>query len=71
MQLNQINDSKSNFQELINTITDWARPVFNLGRVYMKLGKNLEALEYYNKALGMNQEDDEIYYYIGVCYYNI
>lgn len=59
------------FKKLINTIPDWERPVFNLGRVYLQAGMLKEALECFEKAVDINPDNEDTYYYLGVYYYKI
>jgi tetratricopeptide (TPR) repeat protein len=44
----------------------WERPLLNKGRVYLKLGNFSEALACFNRALMINSEESDIYYYLGV-----
>ena len=47
-------------------LTLWERPLFNKGRVYLKLGNYSEALAYFNRAIMINPEESDVYYYLGV-----
>jgi tetratricopeptide (TPR) repeat protein len=55
------------FDELIKCRL-WERPLLNKGRVYLKLGNFSEALACFNRALMINSEESDIYYYFGVYY---
>jgi tetratricopeptide (TPR) repeat protein len=39
---------------------DYVMANFNLGRVYAEKGKNIEAAQYYQKALELNEIEPEI-----------
>lgn len=71
MQINELDRAMSIFKELINKCISWSRPVFNLGRVYLKLGDYPKMLECFNKALDIDPDEEEIYYYFGVYFYKI
>lgn len=47
------------FKELINSSPKWERPVFNLGRVYLKMGEFKKAIKYLNKALEVNDQSED------------
>jgi tetratricopeptide (TPR) repeat protein len=46
----------------------WERPLFNKGRVYLKLGNYSEAFACFNRALMVNPDESDVYYYLGVYY---
>lgn len=46
----------------------WERPLFNKWRVYLKLGNYSEALACLNRALMVNPDESDVYYYLGVYY---
>lgn len=48
--------------------TLWERALFNKGRVYLKLENYNEALANFNRALMVNPNNDEVYFYLGVYY---
>lgn len=55
------------FDSILNN-TLWERPMFNKGRAYLKLQNYTEAFACFNRALMINQEEDDVYYYLGVYY---
>jgi tetratricopeptide (TPR) repeat protein len=44
----------------------WERPIFNKGRVYLELQNYSEALAHFNRALMINPQSSDAYYYMGV-----
>jgi len=54
------------FENLIQQNPDWERPVFNLGRVYLKLKLMDEAFEFLKKAITINPQSEDGFYYLGV-----
>lgn len=65
--LERYEDALRAFNQLLK-ITLWERPLFNKGRVYLKLGNNSEALACFNRALMVNPKESDVYYYLGVYY---
>jgi len=57
------------FERLIRQNPDWERPVFNLGRVYLKLELNAQALNCFKKAIIINPNNEDGFYYLGVFYF--
>lgn len=55
------------FDEVLE-LSLWERPLFNKGRTYLKLGNYSEALACFNRALMINSEESDAYYYLGVYY---
>jgi tetratricopeptide (TPR) repeat protein len=58
-------DALKVFDELLD-FRLWERPLFNKGRVYLKLANYSEALACFNRALMINPEESDVYYYLGV-----
>lgn len=58
------------FDSILNN-TLWERPMFNKGRAYLKLENYTEAFACFNRALMINQENADVYYYLGVYYEKI
>ncbi|MDD7793060.1 tetratricopeptide repeat protein [Clostridium sp. 'White wine YQ'] len=56
------------FKRLINECPKVERPVFNLGRVYLKQGRLQDALDCFNNAININPNSEDAYYYLGVYY---
>jgi tetratricopeptide (TPR) repeat protein len=63
--LERYDDALNVFDELLQ-FRIWERPLFNKGRVYLKLGNYSEALACFNRALMINPEEGDVYYYLGV-----
>lgn len=55
------------FDKILSS-TLWERALFNKGRVFLKTKNYSEALAYFNRAMMVNPDNDEIYYYLGVYY---
>lgn len=49
-------------------LTLWERPLFNRGRVYMKLDNLNDALIDFQNALKVNPNEGDVYYYLGTYY---
>ncbi|MDU4697770.1 MULTISPECIES: tetratricopeptide repeat protein [Paenibacillus] len=56
------------FNEVHRIKPDWERPVFNLGRVYLKLGEREKALDYLYRAHELNPENEDTHFYLGVFF---
>ncbi|GKX68621.1 tetratricopeptide repeat protein [Inconstantimicrobium mannanitabidum] len=56
------------FKKLIKRSPDFARPVFNLGRVYVKQNRLQDALKCFEKAILINPSSEDGYFYIGLYY---
>jgi len=69
MKLNKLIPAIRTFEKLIKENLHWERPVFNLARVYMQLGKFKKAFYYLNQAHFMNPGNEDVYFYFGVYYY--
>lgn len=57
------------FFKLSDDNPNWERPAFNLGRVFLKSGYIQEALTAFKEAERRNPNDEDVYYYLGVYYY--
>ncbi len=68
LELGEYNSSVGCFESLIEKCPNWERPVFNLGRVYLKTGDEYNALKYFNRARLINPNNEDVYYYLGVYY---
>lgn len=64
--LNKFNDAESIFIDLLKRAPNWERPMFNLGRVYLKLGKEEMAFQCLHKAVQINPENEDAFFYLGV-----
>lgn len=51
------------------TLSDWERPAFNLGRVFLKSGYTEEALATFKEAEKRNPDNEDVYFYLGSYYY--
>lgn len=71
LELSEYTSAIDCFETLIEKCPDWERPVFNLGRVYLKMGDNDNALKYFNRAAVINPYDEDVYYYLGVYYESV
>lgn len=70
MELGNLFEALKIFDCLIEK-TAWERPLFNKGRVYLKMGEMDKALAYFKKAERENPENPDVYYYLGVYYEKI
>lgn len=68
LQLKKIEDAKEIFTALVENESDWDRPLFNLGRVYIELQEYDKANECIKKALKINPESADAYFYMGVLF---
>lgn len=59
------------FKKVVAECPDWERPVFNLGRAYLELGKMDKASEYFSRAVQMNPYNPDSFYYLGLYYYKL
>lgn len=57
------------FLKLSEDNLNWERPAFNLGRVFLKSGYIEEALTAFKEAERRNPNNEDVYYYLGVYYY--
>ena len=55
------------FDKLISS-TEWERPYFNKGRIYLKLGDFDKAKSYFAKAVKINPKSPDAYYYLGTFF---
>lgn len=55
------------FDKILSS-TLWERALFNKGRVFLKIKNYSEALACFNRAMMVNPDNDEVYYYLGVYY---
>lgn len=67
MNLGEYDKAIKTFDKILS-YTLWERALFNKGRVYLKLERYDEALAYFNRAMMVNPDNDEVYYYLGVYY---
>ncbi len=58
-------------RELINEYPYYEVPVISLGRVYLKQKRFQDAFQCFEKAVLLNLENQDAYYYMGVYYYKI
>jgi len=63
--------AEKSFKYLIKKAPDWERPIFNLGRIYLKLGKMKEALSCFEKAVSINPKSGDAYFYMAYYYSEI
>lgn len=61
-------EAKEIFISLITNEPNWERPLFNLGRVYIELQEYDKANECIEKALKINPESADAYFYMGVLF---
>ena len=61
--------AKSLLEYLSQKKPDWDRPIFNLGRVYSKLGNQVMALNCFEKAIKINPDSEDGYFYLGTYYF--
>ncbi|WP_346848692.1 tetratricopeptide repeat protein [uncultured Clostridium sp.] len=59
------------FNSIIEDCPNSERPVFNLSRVYMKLGELDTALDNFKKAITINPYSEDGYYYLGVYHQQV
>jgi len=59
------------FNSIIEDCPNSERPVFNLGRAYMKLGELDTALDNFKKAITINPYSEDGYYYLGVYHQQV
>jgi len=59
------------FNSIIVSNPNSERPMFNLGRVYLKQGELDRALDCFEKAITINPYSEDAYYYLGVYYQKI
>lgn len=69
LELNDFKAAGELFFKLSDDNPDWERPAFNLGRVFLKSGYSEEALTAFKEAESRNPNDEDVYYYLGVYYY--
>ena len=68
LKLRQYSEAQQIFEVLVFENNDWARPVYNLGRVYMEQNMLENALMCFDKALSIDPYDADSYYYRGVYF---
>lgn len=68
LELNDLVSACKIFKSLIKNCPDWERPLFNLGRLYLKQKKFKKALSYFQAALSLNCNNEDTYFYLGVYY---
>ncbi len=68
LNLERYSEAISIFKKLISQYPEWGRPVYNLGRVYLKQGDCRRAFAFFQKAVQINSHDADAYYYLGVYY---
>jgi len=69
LELNDFKVAGELFFKLSDNNPFWERPVFNLGRVFLKSGYIEEAFVAFKEAERRNSNDEDVYYYLGVYYY--
>lgn len=67
IKLGKYKESIDIFDKLIEE-TLWERPMFNKGRALLELENYSEAFACFNRALMINPENSDVYYYLGVYY---
>lgn len=68
LQLDRLDEASAVFSKLIRRNPYWERPIINLGRVYIKKGDFHSSLFMLNRALSMNPNNEDIYFYRGVLF---
>lgn len=71
LELNDFKAAGDLFFKLSDDNPDWERPAFNLGRVFLKSGYLEEALTAFKEAENRNPNNEDVYFYLGVYYYEI
>ena len=51
--------------------TEWERPWFNLGRLYLRSEKYEQALKCFNRAVEISPSNGDCYFYLGVYYESV
>lgn len=69
LKLNKMIPAIRTFEKLIKDNPHWERPLFNLARTYMQLGKFKKAFSYLNQAYFINPANEDVNFYLGVYYY--
>ncbi|WP_179218466.1 tetratricopeptide repeat protein [Saccharibacillus sp. O23] len=68
MRLGRLDEAHRWFDEAILVDPEWARLYTNKSRAYMKQKDDSKALEFLQKALQLNEADEDTLYYLGVFY---
>jgi tetratricopeptide (TPR) repeat protein len=69
--LNDLENATKTFKYLIENCPDWERPLFNLGRVYIKKEMLPEAFDCLSKAEILNPMEEDVFFYFGVYFQKI
>lgn len=71
LELNNFKAAGEVFFKLSDNNPEWERPVFNLGRVFLRSGYIEEALTAFKEAERRNPNNEDVYFYLGAYYYKI
>lgn len=68
IQLGYLDEAKKILDDLIKR-TEWERPLFNLGRVYLIQNNFTDAKKCFEQAVLKNPNNGDCYFYLGLYYY--